>query len=372
MKRLLSFLPALILLLAACGGKGSDKKARLAELKKKESEISAEIRALEKELGSTSEARKAKLVITDELKPEKFVHFVHIQGRVDATDNVVVNAKMPGTVVRILVKEGQTVKAGQLLAETDASAYLSGLEEARTGLNFATTLFEKQKSLWDQKIGTEVQFLQAKNAKEQAEKRIATLNEQIAMTRVVSPISGVVDEVMLRLGQPASPGVPNNGIRVVNMGNVKVKADVAEAYSQSIRPGSDVTVEFPDAGKTVRSTLHYVSKQINPMTRTFGVEAELAPDPSYQANMVAVLKIVDYSAKDALAVPINLVQNSEEGTYVMVAETKGNETVAQRKAVKTGKTGTDRVEILEGLKSGDRLITVGYQELNEGDLLQVK
>jgi len=373
MKKALSIITALSIFVMSCGGKKTnDKSAELAELKKQQNEITLKIKEIEKELGAESKTSKQVLVSIDTLKEKTFIHYLNIQGRVDATDNVIANAKIPGTVSRIIVKEGAIVKAGQLLASTDASAMLSGLEEANTGLAFATNIFEKQKKLWDQKIGTEFQFLQAKNSKEQAEKRIATLNNQIEMSQIVSPISGVVDEVMLKIGQPASPGMPGNGIRIVNLGSLKVKADVAETYSKHIKAGNEVVVELPDAEKTLKTNISYVSKSINNLTRTFNVEVLLPSSDDYQANMMAILKIADYKALNSLSIPVNLVQNSDEGEYIFIAFKDGNKSVAKKKMIKTGKLSGNDIEVLSGLKNNDLIISVGFQGLNDGDEILIK
>jgi RND family efflux transporter MFP subunit len=372
MKKVLSLLITVSLFAMSCGGKKGDKNAELAELKKQQSEISQKIKEIEKELGAQNKVSKQILVSVDTIVEKTFIHYLSIQGSVDATENVIANAKMPGTVTKILVKEGAAVKIGQVIASTDASAMLSGLDEAKTGLAFATNIYEKQKKLWDQKIGTEFQYLQAKNAKEQAEKRIATLNEQIEMSQIVSPINGVVDEVMLKIGQPASPGMPGNGIRIVNLGSLKVKADVAETYSKHIKAGNEVIVELPDAEKTLKTTISYVSKSINNLTRTFNVEVVLPSSDDYQANMMAILKIADYKAEKTLSVPVNLVQNSDEGEYIFIASKEGNKTIAKKKTIKTGKLSGNDIEVLSGIQNNDLVISVGFQGLNDGDEILVK
>jgi membrane fusion protein, multidrug efflux system len=372
MKKVLSLLIIVSLFAMSCGGKKVDKNAELAELKKQQSEISQKIKDIEKELGAQNKVSKQILVSVDTIVEKTFIHYLSIQGSVDATENVIANAKMPGTVTKILVKEGAIVKTGQVIASTDASAMLSGLEEAKTGLAFATNIYEKQKKLWDQKIGTEFQYLQAKNSKEQAEKRIATLNEQIEMSQIVSPINGVVDEVMLKIGQPASPGMPGNGIRIVNLGSLKVKADVAETYSKYIKAGNEVIVELPDAEKTLKTNISYVSKSINNLTRTFNVEVLLPSSDEYQANMMAILKIADYKAANTLSVPVNLVQNSDEGEYIFIASKEGNKTIAKKKTIKTGKLSGNDIEVLSGIQNNDLVISVGFQGLNDGDEILVK
>jgi membrane fusion protein (multidrug efflux system) len=372
MKKVLSLLIIVSLFVMSCGSKKVDKNAELAELKKQQSEISQKIKDIEKELGAQNKVSKQILVSVDTIVEKTFIHYLNIQGSVDATENVIANAKMPGTVTKIFVKEGAVVKTGQVIASTDASAMLSGLEEAKTGLAFATNIYEKQKKLWDQKIGTEFQYLQAKNSKEQAEKRIATLNEQIEMSQIVSPINGVVDEVMLKIGQPASPGMPGNGIRIVNLGSLKVKADVAETYSKYIKAGNEVIVELPDAEKTLKTTISYVSKSINNLTRTFNVEVLLPSSADYQANMMAILKIADYKAANTLSVPVNLVQNSDEGEYIFIASKEGNKTIAKKKTIKTGKLSGNDIEVLSGIQNNDLVISVGFQGLNDGDEILVK
>ena len=308
----------------------------------------------------------------EELLPIEFKHFVDVQGHVDATENVVANVKSAGGIItKIHVTEGKSVIAGALLAETDASAYIANIEVLKTQLATATTVYEKQKRLWDQKIGTEIQYIQAKAGKETLEKNILALKEQVDMTRITSPISGIVDEVMLKVGQLASPQVPNNGIRIVNMNSLKVKADIAESYARNVRSGNDVTIIFPDIDKEIKTNISYVGKNINALTRTFNVEAKLGNADDYHPNMIAVMKIVDYKAQDVLTLPINAVQNSEEGQYVMLAQNKGVKMIATRRVIKTGKTSGNIVEVVSGLMKGDKLITIGYQDLNEGDEIKL-
>lgn len=367
----ITLIAATAILIASCGGKkeGGDKAAQLADLQKQEAEIAKKIATLEAEIGVKSGMpQKIKLVQIQEVILKDFKHYIDIQGRIDASENVVANVKSAGGIItKIYVKEGQNVTAGQVIAETDASAYTANIEVLKTQLATATTFFDKQKRLWDQKIGTEIQFIQAKAGKETLEKNIAAIKEQVDMTRVTSPITGVVDEVMLKVGQLASPQMPNNGIRIVNMNSLKVKADIAESYAKNVKSGNDVTISFPDIDKEIKTNISYVGKNINALTRTFNVEAQLSNSDDYHPNMIAVLKIVDYKASNVLVLPINTLQNSEEGQYVMVAESKAGKIIASKRLVTLGKTSGNDVEILSGIKQGDKLISIGYQDLNEGD-----
>lgn len=355
-------------LFAACGsGKSGDKKAELESLKKQEAEISEKIKALEKEVnsGDSTFVGKVKDVAISTLNMQIFKHYVDIQGKVDAEENVTITSQMPGSVSTILVKAGQRVSKGQLLAELDYSTYVAQREALKPGLNLAITAFEKQERLWNQKIGSELQFLQAKTQKESLEKQLNSINEMIDMMRIKSPIDGTVDEVYLKLGQAAAPGAP--GIRVVNFSKLKAKADVAESYASKIKEGNDVEVVFPDINQTITSKISFKGRVINALTRTFGVEALLQSQPDYHPNMLAVLKIVDYHNPSAMVVPINTIQNSDEGQFVMVARIENGKNIAKKQRVKVGKEYGGMAEITEGLVANDKLITTGYQDLNDGD-----
>jgi membrane fusion protein, multidrug efflux system len=373
MKTLYTVLLASVFVLASCGGSANlDPKAELEQLKKQHAEISTKIKVLEAQIAKsdTSSSNSKKIdVVVKEITAAPFTHYLDVYGKVDVDENVNVGAMMPGTVKKVYVKSGQTVKEGQLLAELDNDATLAGMEEAKTGLAFATDLFNKQKKLWDQKIGTEVQFLSAKNAKEQAEKRMATLNESLDMSRIKSPINGQVDEVSLKVGQATAPGAP--AIRVVNLSGLKAKADVAESFAGKVKEGNDVVVRFPDLNTEVSGKVTFSSKVINPLNRTFFVEVDLPSKADFQPNMLAVMKIVDYQNKEALVVPVNTVQNSEEGQYVIVAENKNGNWVAAKRIVKVGYTYESNCEITEGLKAGDKIVVTGFQDLNAGDLLKM-
>ena len=321
MKKMLFPILCAGLLLACSSEKTGNKAAELEKLKKQEAEIAGKIKALELELGQGSEKiGKTKDVAVTALGFQSFRHFVDIQGKVDAEENVNINAQMPGTVSRILVKTGDRVQKGQLLAELDYSAYASQREAMKPALNLAKTAFEKQERLWNQKIGSEIQYLQAKTQKESLEKQLAGINEMIEMMCVKSPIDGTIDEVNLRSGQAAAPGAP--GIRVVNFSKLKAKAEVAESYASKIKVGNEVELFFPDMDKKIEGKISFKGRVINPLTRTFTVESNLQPNEEYHPNMMAVMKIVDYFNEKALVVPINIIQNTEEGQFLMLASTE--------------------------------------------------
>jgi RND family efflux transporter MFP subunit len=357
-----AFLPV-VLLVSSCGGEQTDPAAELAKLKDQKAGIEARIIELEKQV--TQPAPRLATVSLTEIKPSDFKHFIDLQGKVEATESVVATAKMPGSLKRVYVQNGDNVKKGQLLAEIDSDVMLKGMAELEGQLVTATDIFNRQKGLWDQKIGAEVAYIQAKNAKESLERSLATMKEQMNMTKIYAPTSGSVDVVMLRAGQAIAPGMPL--CNIVNLSDLRVRGEVTEAYAAKVRQGDPVQIFFPDLDKEVASRVRFVSKTINPMTRTFTVECTL-PSGEYRANQIAVMKIIDYQKPGAIAIPVNMIQTSEDGDFVLVAEKTGeNQAVVKKASIKQGQNYAGNVEIVSGLKKGDWLISTGYQETQPGE-----
>jgi membrane fusion protein, multidrug efflux system len=307
---------------------------------------------------------KTKIVEVISLQSQVFNNYVEVQGKVDADENIAVNAEMPGTVSKVNVQLGDEVNTGQVLAELDSKVIQQGIAELQNGLELANTLFEKQKNLWEQKIGTEVQYLGAKNQKESLEKRMASLQEQLKMTKFISPINGIVDAIDIKLGQATMPGLP--ALRVVNMKSLKVKGEVAESYLAKVKSGNDVIVILPDMMDTIRTKITYAAKVISPLNRTFTATINLDGKKEYHPNMIAIMKIVDYSNPKAFVVPVSTIQKAQEGDFIFIVENKK----AKKIKVKVGRTYNGNAEILEGLKEGDQLIFKGFQELNEGETIK--
>jgi RND family efflux transporter MFP subunit len=353
-----------IFIVASCGGgSGNDKKAELEKLKKEKASLDAKIAKLEEEVAKTDTTRKEKAleVVSMPLTAQTFKSYIEVQGRVDADENVSLSSEIPGTVTKIHVKVGDKVTKGQVLAETDARATQQQLTATQASLALITQIYEKQKNLWDQKIGTEVQYLQAKTGKEALESAVSAMQEQLRMTKIISPIDGTVDLVNIKIGQAANPGM--GVINVVNFSNLKVKADVAESYAARIKNGDEVLVLFPDMNDSIKSKVHYASRGINNLTRTFAVEVLLDNKKEYHPNTVAKLRINDYqSPKPGIVVPVKYIQKGAEESFVMVDE-NGK---AVKKVVKIGREYRGTAEITEGLKEGDLLITEGYDLVIEG------
>ena len=360
-------------LLTACGGeKKSDlvsKKEELTKLKTEQADLNTKIRTLEGEVvkldPKKKEEARVKDVVVSLLGASTFKRYVELQGTIDAKNNVQVTPKgMGGNVTAVYVVEGSSVRAGQVLARIDDQILRTSVDEIKTQLELANTVFEKQSNLWKQQIGTEIQYLQAKSNKESIERRLATINSQLSQSNVTAPISGVVDKVFAKVGSTAGPGVPM--FQVVNLSRLKVKANVADTYAGSVRKGDEVIVRFPDLNRELRTRINFVSTTVDPMSRTFIIEAPLPTDNSLKPNMLAQVKINDVTKSNALVINQNLIQNTESGQLVYVAVNEGGKKVAKSRKVTTGQSYGGQIEITTGLKSGDQLVTQGYQELTDG------
>ncbi len=361
-----------VLILAACGGSKKEgleaKKEELAGLKSQQIQIGQQIKALEAEIAKLDTTRKAenrvKLVTVSPLQATEFRHYIELQGTVDAKNSVLVTPKTPGAVTAMYVKEGDFVNVGSTIAKVDDSILRESIEELKTQLTLANTLFEKQESLWNQKIGTEIQYLQAKNNKEALEKKLTTLQTQLSQSNITSPIAGTVDLVNIRIGEMAQPGL--GVVRVVNLSNLKVAAKIADSYVASVKKGDEVIVKFPDLQREYTARISFVGTTVDPLSRTFNIEANLPATKDLKPNMMAQVQVNDATRKDALVINQNLVQNTEKGKVVFVAVARGNEKIAEAKLVETGLAYNGKIEILSGLTAGEMLITQGYQEVVDG------
>lgn len=362
MKQLLYI--SLAFFIAACSTKPGDKRAELEKLKKERASLNAEIAKLEAEVGEKNAQDNIKQVNVVDVQEETFRNYLVVQGKVDAAQNVQVSPEAQGLVMAIYVKAGQSVSKGQVLAQLDDQVLRQNMDELQTQLDLANTLFQRQKNLWDQKIGTEVQYLSAKTQRDGLVRRMNTLRSQAALYKLKSPINGVVDQMDLKVGQAVMPGI--SAIRVVNTSSLKAKALVAESYASRVNQGDEVSVIFPDVPDTLQTKLNFVAKTIDPASRSFSVEIDLPSKSMYRANMVAVLKIVDYKKEKALSIPVNAIQKSENGDYVFVAQSGK----VKRVIIQVGKIADSKAEILSGLRVGDKVITTALSDLNEGDLIQ--
>ena len=360
--------------LVACSATSADedKKARLEKLKEQQAAISKEILKLESEIAEENpdslSTVRAKDVAVQELALQSFDHYVQTQGHIESENNVLVSAESPGVVTKVFVSEGQKVSKGQTLAQVDNSVIQRNIESMEAQLDLATSVYERQKNLWDQKIGTEVQFLQAKTNKESLEKQIASLREQLDKTRIKAPISGSVDAVLAKVGENIAPGVP--AFQVVNASDLKIQAQISEAYVTDIKKGDKALVNISELKKEVEAKVTFVGRTIDRLSRTFSVEIDLPSDPDLRPNMTATARIVFESKESAVVVPVNLIQEINDEKVVYIAEQKGKQMVATRKVITVKGVYGNRAEVT-GLNAGDKIITVGYQGLNDGDFIKV-
>jgi membrane fusion protein, multidrug efflux system len=363
----------IVALLTACSAATpDDKKAQLEKLKSQQADITKQIAQLEteiqKENPDSTATVKSKDVAVTEVNPHAFDHYIQTQGKVESENDISVTAQTPGVITHVYVKEGQQVSKGQLLAQTDNAMIVRGIEAQQSQLELATAVYERQKNLWDQKIGTEVQYLQAKTNKESLEKQVASMQQQLEMTRIKSPISGTVDQVIAKIGEAVSPGMP--AFRVVNTSDLKIVAGISEAYITNLKKGNKVLISIPEMKKDLESKVTFVGRSIDPMSRTFPIEVKVNGNGDLRPNMTGIIKVVYQTAPDAITVPINVVQEINGQKIVYIAETKGKQTVARRKVV-TVDGVFNGVAQVQGLSKGDKVITFGYQGLNDGEFVKI-
>ena len=364
-------LAILVGIFTACSSSSADKPSQLKTLKTQQAELSTKISKLEKEIAAAnpdSTSAKSKEVAVSQLALRPFDYYIQTQGAVVAVDNILVSARTMGVITQVFVKEGDVVTVGQTLAQIDNSILYRNVEELKSGLELATTVFERQKNLWNQKIGTEVQYLQAKNGKENLEKRLATLNEQLEMSRIKSPINGSVDDVEAKIGENTAPGAP--AFRVVSGDKLKVKANISEAYVTSINKGDRVSIAFSDINKSIEARVTFVGKTINQLSRTFPVEVALLSNKDLRPNMTGVLKVIFHTESAAIVVPMNVVQDINGQKVVYTAQLDGKKMIARKNVVEVEGVYGNLAHV-KGLKAGDKIITVGYQGLNDGELIKI-
>jgi RND family efflux transporter MFP subunit len=352
-----------------------NKTAQLSKLKVQQTAITDKIKVLEadlsKEKKDTLNPEKFKFVGLKTVSSNTFDHFIRVQGKLDGDQNAAVFAEAPGTVSAKFADVGQKVVKGQVLAQIDDQQYRSQMQSLETQYKFATDLFDKQKRLWDQKIGSEVQYLQSKTNKESLDKQISSLKQQVDKFKIKSPIDGTVEECNIKVGGFVSPDPRLAAYRVLAFRNLKVSAEVSEAYSAKVKLGDKLLVLFPDINKQIETKVDFVSKYINPVNRTFMIETKLLDGISdLKANMIAIIQINDYHADSAIQVPMNVIQTDPTGSYVYVVRSKEKYNAAFKQPVLLGNSYNGIAEVLKGLAVGDKVISVGYQELVDGEFVR--
>ncbi len=366
-------------LAVACGSgdkKSDDKdtKEKLEKLRKDKAKLESDIRNIDEEIAKldTTSKDRLKLVSVAPVMQQDFTHYIELQGKVDASEVSVVTPRgMPAQVKEVHVKRGDMVRKGQLLLKLDDAVMLQQLEGLKTQLAYAQNIYNRQKNLWDQGIGTEVQLITAKNNVDALEKQIATLKENWKTSFVYAPISGKVDVVDIQEGETFT-GMTSTGpqIRIINESNMKVVTEVPENYAGNVHVGSPVLITIPDfSNDSIHSVISVTGASINASSRGFVTEAKLPSKAGYRVNQVALVRIKDYSAPNAITVPVNVVQTDENGKYVYVIAKEGDVFKARKKKVDVGKTYNGIIEIKSGLAASDRIISEGYQSVYDGQVV---
>jgi len=352
------------LILASCGGGQKGKSANTAEeltkLKKERATLDEKIQKLEAAPGSDS-AKKVVPVSILEMQPTEFNSYVEVQAQVNGDQNVNATPQAPGIIKQLLVKVGQHVSKGQTLALLDAAMVEQQIKALDAQLTLQKALYEKQQTLWKQNIGTEVQLMSAKAQYEATTKQKAAMVAQRNMYAIKSPISGTVDAVNIKEGEAAAPGA--NGVHVVSFEKLKVQATLGENYLGQVKQGDKVNLIFSDLTDTLHTTLSYVSESVDPISRAFQVEVHLNANNKLHPNMSCKMQIANYHRKDALIVPVSVIQHTAEGDMLYVAN---NDNKAKAVYVKTGRNSNGKVEILSGLNVGDKVIIQGFEDVYDG------
>lgn len=389
MRRIVSYI-ILTTLLASCGGKEQSVESVIStqdlqkilvkkdELSKKQQELAGQIKLLNEEISKLDTNKKVPLITTIDAQEKPFVHYLDLQGNVQTKKNVLVYPEMPGQLVKIYVKEGQHVVKGQALAKIDDGGLNQQVAQVEAQASLAKTTYDRQKRLWEQKIGSEIQYLQTKTNFEALTRTVNQLKQQLGKSVIKAPFTGIVDDVIKEQGTVVAPGQGAEVFRVVNLDDMYIETDVPESYIASVKKGKEVQVEFPVLGKTVTSSVRQAGNFINPANRTFKVEIEVPnKDKSIKPNLTAKLKVNDYTNPNAILIPLSIIsENSKGEQYVFVVDSIHREGgkmrgVAKQTIITTGKTQGDVVEILSGITKEDQVINEGARSVKNKQLVEI-
>ncbi len=384
MKKIL-FISLMGLIITSCGGDAKtasvDKaieskditkiKTTRAEIQKQYDAIGAELAKLDAALAELDTVKKVALVSTAVVKDTVFTHYIDIQGNVDTRQNLIIYPEFSGVLSQVYVKTGQKVSKGQTLAKIDDGGLSNQLAQMETQAALAKTTFERQKNLWDKKIGSEIQYLQAKTNYEAQMKAVAQMKAQLAKTIVRAPFSGIIDEVITDKGQVVGPG--QQLMRIVNLSDMYVSANIPESFIGKIKVGAIVDVQVKSIGKTYQGRVRQVGNYINPNNRNFSIEVAVPnTDNLLRPNQVAVLKIEDYKKPNAILVPESIVTENAAGEKIIyTVDTSSKEPKAVKKTITIGLTSGSNVEVKSGLNKGETIIIEGARSVQNGDQVEI-
>lgn len=372
----LSFI-ALVIFLAGCGSQADNSGSideitnQISEYKKQIGELNSKIVDLEKQLKLINpESNKGVPVTVSRLNPAPFNHYIEVNGSVEAISNAYISPEINGQVMEVFVKEGDRVTKGQDLIKINSSILESSIQEVETALSLATIVYEKQKQLWDKNIGSEIDFLTAKNNKESLVSKLNTLQAQLDMALITAPINGIIDEVHVKEGELAVPGMQL--IQLVNLNDLYINADLSEAYLTKVKKGDMVLLEFPSyPGISMEVPVHRTGNIVKSANRTFKVQLKIQnPNKLIKPNVLAKIKINDYSAENGLAVPSLIIKQDLTGKYVYVVEKESS--IANKVYVETGVSYKDQTMVTSGVKEGDMVIVDGFSRVSDGKEVRIQ
>jgi membrane fusion protein (multidrug efflux system) len=374
-----------LILLTSCGGNeptvdeliaAGDAKAiasKKTELNTQKAEINKSIQQIEAYLKKNGDRAINAQVSTIVVKDTLFNHYIELQGNVDTKQNITIMPEMSGLLTQVYVKEGQQVTAGQVLAKIDDGGLSQQIQQMQVQEQLAKTTFERQSRLWEQKIGSEIQYLQAKANYDGQRKSISSMQQTLAKTTVRAPFSGTIDDVITEQGNVVSPGMTQL-FRLVSLKDMYINVDVPENYLTSIKKGTKVMIDFPVLSEKIESSIRQTSSYINPANRSFSIEIPVSSkSDNIKPNLTAKIKINDYTSENAILVPLSVLSENQNGEqYVMVVEKSDDGFIAKRRTISSGKASGDLIEITDGLKEGDQVITAGARTVKEGQLIDIK
>ncbi|WP_157208890.1 efflux RND transporter periplasmic adaptor subunit [Mariniflexile maritimum] len=358
----------------AAKGNLPELRAKKQALGQQQTELKRQLSIIENKINELDKTKHQTIVTTLTLKDTIFKHYTEVQGDVETNQNIIIYPQFSGTLTQIYVKEGQTVSKGQLLAKIDDGGLSSQLAQVQAQTALAETTFERQSRLWEQKIGSEIQFLQAKTNYQAAKNSLAQLQKQLDKTNVRAPFNGTIDQIITDQGSLVNIG-QSPLMRIVNTSDMYVKADVPENYLGKVNKGSEVLVDFISIGKTYTGKIRQVSNYINPDNRSFSIQVALPnKDNILKPNLIATIKLNDYISNNTIVIPNSIVQknsNNESLIFIYTPEQNNSGTVKQT-VIKTGKEQNGSIEVLDGLKPGDMIVIEGARTLRDGQEVSTK
>ena len=388
MRKIYSLL-VITILLVSCGeqkkasvqdlvsnGTIKELRARKAEITEQLANTNVDLKSINDAISKLDSVKKLPLITTITSKEEVFKHYLEVQGNVKTKQNILVYPEIPGILEHVYVQEGQRVSKGQVLAKIADGGLMQQVAQAKASAQLAKTTYERQNRLWNQKIGSEIQYLQAKTAYETQKNIFAQMKKQLAKSNVVAPFSGVIDDVLKEAGAVVAPGQGSELFRIVNLENMYIEAEIPESHIVNVTKGKTVEIYFPVLEKTIQAKIRQVGNFINPANRAFKIEIGV-PNSSgdIKPNLTARLKINDYTSKKAILIPQSIISENAKGQqYVYLASEKQDNkyAIAKKTIISTGKTQGDFIEVLETIASGTEIISEGARSVNDGQKVEIK